>query len=106
MIDVDVAGQDLKVVLTGSDALLYATKRRWEVAVPLKHVQRARVGRPAGWFVRRHAGGPGHAMICAHRTGATVVIDLDGDPYISMTLWVPDPEDTVATIKGALRLRN
>jgi hypothetical protein len=74
VIEVQVSSQSLKVVLTGKDAWLYATRPLWEIEVPLEHVRQ--------------------------------VIDLDGDPFGRMTLSVPDPEDTVEAITGALRLRN
>jgi hypothetical protein len=109
MIDAQVTSQGLKVVLTGKDAWLFATRPRWEIVVPLEHVRQAEVGSPVGLAVKRHSGGNGgHGtnMTAARRTGPTAVIDLDGDPYVRMTLSVPDPEDTVAAIKAALRLRN
>ena len=106
MIDVQVTSQGLEVVVTGSDAWLLALRPRWSVVVPLEHVRQASVGKPVGLAVKRHHNSKGGTMMAAQRTGPVAVIDLDGDPYLRMTLSVPDPEDTVATIKGALRLRN
>jgi hypothetical protein len=105
MIDAQVTDQGLEVVVTGGDAWLLALRGRWEIVVPLEHVVRANVGKPLGSAVRRHQSGKGTIMVCAHRRAPNVVIDLDGDPYIRMTLSVPDPGDTAAAIKGALRPR-
>ena len=108
MVNAEVTDRGLKVVLTGMDAWLYALRPRWEVVVPLDHVRQAEVGRPVGRAVKRHRGGRGgHGgnMMAARPTGPTAVIDLDGDPWLRMTLSVPDPEETVAAINGALRLR-
>jgi hypothetical protein len=106
VVGVEVSGQGLKVTVTGQDAWLLAMRSSWETFVPLEHVKRAGVGKPVGLAVRRHSASKGSTMTCAQRTGPTVVIDLDGDPYIRMTLSVADPEDTVAAIKGALRGRS
>jgi hypothetical protein len=106
VIDAQVTSQGLKVVLTGRDAWLFALRPRWEIVVPLEHVRKAKVGKPVGLAVKRHSGAKGGTMMAARRTGPTAVIDLDGDPYLRMTLSVPDPADTVAAITGALRLRN
>jgi hypothetical protein len=106
MIDAQVTSRGLEVTLTGRDAWLLALRPRWAVIVPLEHVRQAAVGKPVGLAVKRHRAGQGSTMMAARRTGPTAVIDLDGDPYLRMTLSVPDPADTVAAIKGALRLRN
>lgn len=106
MIDTQVTSQGLEVVLTGGDAWLFALRPRWAVVVPLEHVRKAQVGKPVGLAVKRHSGAKGGTMTAARRTGPTAVIDLDGDPYIRMTLSVPDPDATVAAITSALRLRN
>jgi hypothetical protein len=105
VIDAQVTDRGLEVVLTGKDAWLFAMRPRWDVVVPLGHVRQAKVGGPVGLAVKRHSGARGGTMTAARRTGPTAVIDLDGDPYVRMTLSVPDPEDTVASIKGALRSR-
>jgi hypothetical protein len=106
VIDAQVTSQGLEVVLTGGDAWLFALRPRWAVVVPLEHVRKAQVGKPVGLAVKRHSGAKGGTMTAARRTGPTAVIDLDGDPYIRMTLSVPDPDATVAAITSALRLRN
>jgi hypothetical protein len=105
VVDVEVSSQGVKVTVTGSDAWLLAMRSSWETFVPLEHVKRASVGKPVGLAVRRHSASKGSTMMCAKRTGSTAVIDLDGDPYIRMTLSVADADDTVAAIKGALRTR-
>jgi len=106
MIDAQVTNHGLEVVLTDGDAWLFATQHRWEIVVPLEHVIRAKVAPPVGFAVRKHVHDePGGVMVCARQRAPTVVIDLDGDPFRRMTLSVPDPENTVATIKGALRLQ-
>lgn len=107
MVKAEVTDRGLEVVLTGKDAWLYALRPRWEMLVPLEHVRQATVGRSVGLGVKRHRGGRGGhggSMMAAQRTGPTAVIDLDGDPFVRMTLSVPDPEDTVAAINSALRL--
>jgi hypothetical protein len=106
VIDVQVTDGELEVVVTGKDAVLLCEKSRWEVTVGLEHVLGARVGRPVGLFVRRHSSNVGGLLTVAQRRGPTLAIDLDGDPYVAMILSVGDPQDAVATIKGALRLRH
>jgi hypothetical protein len=105
VIDVQVTSHALEVVVTGQDAVLLSKKNRWEVTVPLEHVVRARIGKPAGLFVRRHSNNVGGVLTVAQRRGPTLAIDMDGDPYVAMILSVDDPDDAVAAIKGALRLR-
>lgn len=105
MIDARVTAAGLEVAITGSDAWLLCMRRHWEVVVPLEHVVRVSVGKPAGLAVRRHSSSKGSTMMCARRRAPNLVVDLDGDPYIRMTLSVPDPQDTAATIKAALRPR-
>jgi hypothetical protein len=106
LIDVQVTSGSLEVVVTGQDAVLLCEKSRWEVTVPLEHVLGARIGRPVGLFVRRHSNNVGGLLTVAQRRGPTLKIDLDGEPYVAMILSVDDPQDAVATIKGALRLRH
>jgi hypothetical protein len=106
MIDVQVNGRFLEVVVTDGDALLLTrTRDPWKLTVPLEHVSRAVPGRPRGFASKKHVlDSRGGLLICARRGEPTIHIYLDGrDEFRFLTLSVPDPQDTAATIKGALR---
>jgi hypothetical protein len=106
MIDVQVNGGFLEVVVTEGDALLLTSSQDpWQLTVPLEHVSRAVPGKPLGFASKKHVlDSHGGLLVCARRGEPTIEIYLDGrDQFRFMTLSVPDPEDTAATIKGALR---
>jgi hypothetical protein len=106
MIDVQVSGSTLEVVVTEGDALLLTSSRDpWQLSVPLEHVSRAEMGKPLGFTSKKHVlDAHGGLLVCARHGEPTIEIYLDGrDEFRFMTLSVPDPQDTVATIKGALR---
>jgi hypothetical protein len=106
MIDVQVNGGFLEVVVTAGDAFLLTSSRDpWRMTVPLEHVRRAVPGRPRGFASKKHIlDSRGGLLVCARRGEPTIEIYLDGrDQFRFMTLSVPDPQGTAATIKGALR---
>ena len=106
MIDVQVSGGNLEVSITDGDALLLtSSKEPWTLSVPVDHISRATAGRPRGFASKKHIFDTrGGLLVCARRGDPTIDIYLDGrDQFRFLTLSVPDPEDTVATIKGALR---
>jgi hypothetical protein len=106
MIDVQVSGGNLEVSITDGDVvLLTSRKESWNLTVPVDHISRAMVGKPRGFASKKHIFDTGGGLLVCARPGDPVVdIHLDGrDQFQSLILSVPDPEDTVATIKGALR---
>lgn len=106
MIDVQVNGGFLEVVVSDGDAFLLTSSRDpWRMTVPLEHVRRAVPGRPRGFAGKKHIlDSRGGLLVCARRGEPTIEIYLDGrDQLRFMTLSVPDPQGTAATIKGALR---
>lgn len=106
MIDVEVHGGFLEVVVTDGDAFLLTSSRDpWKLTVPVDHVSRAVPGRRRGFFSKKHIMDKrGGLLVCARRGEPTIDIYLDGrDDFRFLTLSVPDPQDTAATIKGALR---
>lgn len=106
MIDVQVNGDFLEVDVTDGDALLLTSKRDpWKLTVPIEHVTRAVPGKPRGFASKKHiVDKRGGLLVCARRGEPTIEIYLDGrDDFKFLTLSVPDPADTAATIKGALR---
>lgn len=106
MIDVQVSGDSLEVAVTEGDAMLLTSSRDpWRRTVPLEHVTRAVPGKPRGFGSKKHIlDTQGGLLVCARRGEPTIEIYLDGrDEFRFMTLSVPDPQDTAATIKGALR---
>jgi hypothetical protein len=106
MIDVQVHGGILEVDITEGDVwLLRSSRDPWKLTVPLDHVVRAIPGKPLGFGTKKHIFDQhGGLLVCARRREPTIKIHLDGrDTFRFMTLSVSDPEDTAATIKGALR---
>ncbi len=106
MIDVQVHGGVLEVVVTDGDAFILTRSRDpWKLTVPVDHVSRAVPGRRRGIFSKKHIMDKrGGLLVCARRGEQTIDIYLDGrDDFRFLTLSVPDPQDTAATIKGALR---
>ena len=106
MIDVQVSGGNLEVSITDGDAfLLTSSKEPWKLTVPVDHISRAAVGKPRGFASKKHIFDTrGGLLVCARRGDPIIDIHLDGrDQFRFLILSVPDPEDTVATIKGALR---
>ena len=106
MIDVQVSGGCLEVVVTDGDALLLtSSKEPWRLSVPIEHVSRAVPGKPLGFTSKKHVlDKRGGLLVCARRGEPTIEIYLDGrDEFRFLTLSVSDPDDTAATIKGALR---
>lgn len=106
MIEVQVSGGNLEVSITDGDALLLtSSKEPWTLSVPVDHVSRATVGRPLGFASKKHIfDASGGLLVCARRGDPTIEIYLDGrDQFRFLTLSVPDPQDTAATISGALR---
>jgi hypothetical protein len=106
VIDVQVSGGFLEVAVTEGDALLLTSSRDpWKLSIPLEHVSRAVPGKPLGFTSKKHVlDRHGGLLVCARRGEPTIEIYLDGqDQFKYLTLSVPDPEDTAATIKGALR---
>jgi hypothetical protein len=105
VIDAQVRGQNLEVVITEGDAWQLTMRREpWRLTVPLEHVRRAAVGKPLGLGLHKHVLDKGRILVCARRGAPTVEIDVDQDEFQRLTLSVPDPEATVAEIKGSLRL--
>jgi hypothetical protein len=106
MIEVDVSGGSLEVSITDEDALLLtSSKEPWTMTVPVDHISRATAGKPLGFASKKHVFDiHGGLLVCARRGDPTVEIYLDGrDQFRFLTLSVADPQDTVATINGALR---
>jgi hypothetical protein len=105
MIEVQVSGGNLEVSITDGDALLLTSSKEWKLSVPVDHVSRAAVGKPLGFASKKHIfDTTGGLLVCARRGDPVVEIFLDGrDQFRFLTLSVPDPQDTAATIKGALR---
>ncbi len=106
MIDVQVNGGFLEVVVTDGDALLLTSSREpWKVTVPVEHVTRATPAKPLGFASKKHVlDSRGGLLVCARRGEPVIEIYLDGrDLFRFMTLSVRDPQDTAATIRGALR---
>lgn len=107
MIDAQVTGGNLEVSITDGDVLLLTSRKEpWKLTVPVDHISRATVGKPLGFASRKHifdTSGDG-LLVCARRGDPVIDIHLDGrDQFRFLILSVPDPEDTVATIRGALR---
>ncbi len=106
MIDVQVNGGFLEVAVTDGDAwLLTSSRDPWTLRVPIDHVSRAMAGRPRGLASKKHVlDRRGGLLVCARHGEPVIDIYLDGrDEFRFLTLSVPDPPDTVATIMGALR---
>jgi hypothetical protein len=106
MIEVEVSGGNLEVSITDGDALLLtSSKEPWKLTVPVDHVSRAAAGRPLGFASKKHVlDARGGLLVCARRGDPIIEIYLDGrDQFRFLTLSVPDPQDTAATIKAALR---
>lgn len=109
MIDAKVSAQAVEIAITGLDAWLMDVRRTSvRVTVPLDQVTgvgvdpRIGIGARGTHELSQREGW----LVCAKRRGKVLRIDADGNPWRTIKLSVPDPDDMAATIKTTLRRRD
>lgn len=106
MIDVTVGEESLEIAITGLDAWLMDVRRRSvRVTVPFGQVTGVGVDPAIGVGARgsHEMTEREGSLVCAKRRGKVLRIDADGNPWRTVKLSVPDPEEMAATIKAKLR---